>query len=74
MDRPNLRSNGASPRPYRGRMQVMQSYRSYYESKSYGEELTDREKLRIASIVDGVPRDVRTILEVGCGDGRIASF
>jgi SAM-dependent methyltransferase len=48
-------------------------YRDYYESTGHGDSLSPREQERIASVLGKIPADVHTILELGCGDGRIAS-
>jgi len=49
------------------------SYREYYESTGHGDSLSPREQARIASVIERIPPAVNTILELGCGDGRIAS-
>lgn len=48
------------------------AYRAFYDRVEWS-ELTDREQDRVNRTVGCVPRDVKTVLEIGCGDGRIAS-
>jgi SAM-dependent methyltransferase len=55
-------------------MQFAGGNRTYYESRPRGGEISIRELERISSVIDSVPSDVGTILELGCGDGRIASL
>jgi len=44
-------------------------YDDYY--KKFDHKLTLREKKRIEDTISLIPKDVNSILEVGCGDGRI---
>ncbi|MBI5789097.1 MAG: class I SAM-dependent methyltransferase [Candidatus Schekmanbacteria bacterium] len=38
------------------------------------ESLTEKEHDRICSTINLIPEDVKTILDIGCGDGRIANL
>ncbi len=45
----------------------------YYEQEDlWGGELTEKEQGRIETIHSLIPDDVRTILDAGCGDGRVS--
>lgn len=47
-------------------------YDDYYEKyRSETHELTVTEKARIEKTIQFIPEDIKTVLEVGCGDGRI---
>jgi SAM-dependent methyltransferase len=48
-----------------------EEYRTFYETASW-EGLSDKEKVRFASVAERIPADVDSILEVGCGDGRLS--
>lgn len=44
----------------------------YYDKLfSFKRDLTETEKKRIINTIDMIPSDVSSVLEVGCGDGRI---
>jgi SAM-dependent methyltransferase len=47
-------------------------FRTFYESVTW-EEPSPREKERLLSIVQRVPGDADSILEIGCGDGRLSN-
>src|SRR5215467_14875490 len=51
---------------------VTGSYREYYESKQWPEGATPAERLRFESVTRHIPAGVNSILEVGCGDGRLS--
>lgn len=48
----------------------MDFYNEYYENIST-DEITNKEKKRIDSIINLIPDNCDSLLEVGCGDGRI---
>lgn len=50
-----------------------QSYRAFYESHAW-EQPTEKESLRLGSTVAHVPSGIESILEIGCGDGRLSSM
>jgi SAM-dependent methyltransferase len=45
--------------------------RAHFEGAVWDEPLTEWERTRIAHIPREIPPDVRTIADVGCGDGRL---
>jgi len=48
--------------------------RDYYEQETlWGKELNEREIKRIEDIISMIPSEVVSILDVGCGDGRITN-
>ncbi|MDY6844593.1 MAG: class I SAM-dependent methyltransferase [Thermodesulfobacteriota bacterium] len=44
------------------------------KSRSDNTEISDKEVIRCYQTVDMIPQDVNSILEVGCGDGRVSTF
>lgn len=47
-------------------------FNEYYEQPSlWGNELTSLERERIQKTIEFIPEDVKSILDIGCGDGRI---
>ncbi len=46
-------------------------YNEHYEKLHSCNALTDKEKQRIKEIISYIPDNVNSVLEVGCGDGRI---
>jgi SAM-dependent methyltransferase len=49
-------------------------YREYYEKlHSVERKLTPKEESRIKNTIAFIPEDVESLLEVGCGDGRIVN-
>lgn len=50
-------------------MNDLNFYDNYY--KNFDHKLSSREKKRIYETISLIPKDVDSILEVGCGDGRI---
>jgi SAM-dependent methyltransferase len=50
------------------------SFRVYYEQENaWGKELRDSEEKRIQATIPLIPQDVDSILDLGCGDGRITN-
>jgi SAM-dependent methyltransferase len=46
----------------------------YYEQESlWGKDLNEREIVRIEDIIGAIPPEVDSVLDVGCGDGRITN-
>ena len=51
-------------------MSQSNNYKEYYE-KPRSNTLTDKENERIKNIMDLIPNDITSVIEVGCGDGRL---
>lgn len=51
-------------------MSELLSYEKYYDQYKR-ESLSLKEKNRIKETINTIPRDVESVLEVGCGDGRV---
>jgi len=50
------------------------SERGYYESfKGWGSDIDEREKERVTKTLSIIPSDVNSVVDVGCGDGRITN-
>lgn len=50
------------------------SPQSYYEQLAlWGQEPTETVQKRIETTIDLIPRGLRSVIDVGCGDGRIAN-
>jgi len=50
------------------------SEREYYESfKGWGSDIDEREKERVTKTLSIIPNDVSSVIDIGCGDGRIAN-
>jgi 2-polyprenyl-3-methyl-5-hydroxy-6-metoxy-1,4-benzoquinol methylase len=49
-------------------------FNEYYEQPSlWGNELTSLERERIQKTIEFIPEDVKSILDIGCGDGNFSS-
>lgn len=56
-------------------MSEIDVYDNYYERfHSFKKKLTSEEENRIKNTIDLIPKDVNSLLEVGCGDGRIINL
>jgi len=46
----------------------------FEQDKHWERELSDTEKARIHAVLDIIPEGVETLLDVGCGDGRVTTL
>jgi hypothetical protein len=52
----------------------LSSFRKYYEQENvWGQELKESEEKRIQATIRLIPEDASSILDIGCGDGRITN-
>lgn len=57
-----------------GIMDLIKYHKNYYEqSEFWGKSLNDHERERISITLSLLPKDAKTILDIGCGDGRITN-
>jgi SAM-dependent methyltransferase len=52
---------------------LIQSEQSFYDSRWCTLEVSETERQRIAVTVASIPSDCRSILDIGCGDGRLST-
>lgn len=52
-------------------MSNLKYYNEYYEKLRSNTDITEKEKKRIETLINLIPKEVNSIIEVGCGDGRL---